>query len=495
VPLDQQLSVIADKIAALPNPTQQTAAAMRIFGEAGADMLPILQQGAAGIEELRQRADALGVTLSPNTVGALAAANSAITDLHASTHAFWMELASEGAPALSSFTNAVVKNMTDLRQMTDAKFGIGDSQSQIQGLVAQAQELSDRIDNLNSRKGWLSTLFDAPLIRSDTSLLGDLTKQIADAEAKLASATVQKPYTPDELQPVDVGASYIDHSIDLRPLTDVTVTVTKTLTDYMQQYYNSLDDMSKTDVERTVDDWNTKEDAVKQLLADGVISATEAATRIQALNEQFLQPVAVTAQYIVKTAKANYDEMDKYARTAANSIQQEFASFLADPSIASFKAMGVAWLQTIEKMVADAAAQDLFGALFKGGNSQSSGLEGLLGSLLGGAFGGGVNSAALGASASAAVDTADFSGLPGFANGGSFDTGGSGGTDSQLVAFKSTPGEHVQVGTGSGGDVYITNQVTVTSPEVTKSDVIQAMQLTQTSTVAKLQDMKRRNQF
>lgn len=46
-------------------------------------------------------------------------------------------------------------------------------------------------------------------------------------------------------------------------------------------------------------------------------------------------------------------------------------------------------------------------------------------------------------------------GLPGFANGGSFTVGGSGGTDSKLVAFRATPGERVDVSTPNqqrGGD-------------------------------------------
>ena len=37
--------------------------------------------------------------------------------------------------------------------------------------------------------------------------------------------------------------------------------------------------------------------------------------------------------------------------------------------------------------------------------------------------------------------------FPGFASGGSFTVGGSGGTDSQLVAFNATPGERVAVST------------------------------------------------
>lgn len=45
--------------------------------------------------------------------------------------------------------------------------------------------------------------------------------------------------------------------------------------------------------------------------------------------------------------------------------------------------------------------------------------------------------------------------LFGFASGGSFDVGGNGGTDSQFVQFKATPGEHVSVGQEGGGDVKV----------------------------------------
>ncbi|MCI0558864.1 MAG: hypothetical protein MN733_10245, partial [Nitrososphaera sp.] len=41
--------------------------------------------------------------------------------------------------------------------------------------------------------------------------------------------------------------------------------------------------------------------------------------------------------------------------------------------------------------------------------------------------------------------------LPGFASGGSFTVGGKGGTDSQMVAFRASPGEPVKVGSGAGG--------------------------------------------
>lgn len=86
--------------------------------------------------------------------------------------------------------------------------------------------------------------------------------------------------------------------------------------------------------------------------------------------------------------------------------------------------------------------------------SSSGGLLGILGSLFGGGGGGG---ASIGGGAGI-FDPGGGTLFPPFANGGSFDVGGMGGTDSQTVAFRATPGEHVQVGgKGGGGGSQIVN--------------------------------------
>lgn len=483
VPLDQKLDIIANRIAALPGPAQQTAAAMRIFGMAGADLLPILQQGAAGLDAFRARADSLGLTLSTDTVESLAKASSAITDMKLSTHALWMELSGDIAPAVTSFANTITKSLVQMRNTFDSITGAGSAQSQIAGLNAQAKELEDRINRLKGRSGWLANLIDANLIKDYTDLLDKLRQKIT-------------ALTP--LEPVTVTAT--KSVAPTEDLTDVLVRAAKINEDFMQQYYDRLNTMSQTDVETTVAAWDAKENAARQALAEGIIDVTEFQARMESMNDQFLQPVDVTAKTIAGNVRTVFADMQKYGETAATSIQASFANFLEDPSITGFKAMGLAWLQTLDKMVADAAAADVFKALF-GDNTPTSGLSGLLSSGLGALFGGGGGglsvgaSAALDASASSSIDSA-LGGILGFANGGSFNVGGSGGTDSQLVAFKATPGENVQVGGGGNSSpITIQNYVTVTSPQVTKADVLGAMQQTQASTVAKLQDMKRRRQF
>ena len=70
--------------------------------------------------------------------------------------------------------------------------------------------------------------------------------------------------------------------------------------------------------------------------------------------------------------------------------------------------------------------------------------------------GSGIDLSGFGGAVSGAWDW--FKGLFGFQYGGSFVVGGSGGPDSQLVAFKATPGEQVTVGNGGGTSINFTIQ-------------------------------------
>lgn len=87
--------------------------------------------------------------------------------------------------------------------------------------------------------------------------------------------------------------------------------------------------------------------------------------------------------------------------------------------------------------------------------------------------------------------------LFGFANGGSFTVGGAGGTDSQVVAFKATPGEEVSIrtpGQQSEGGVTI-QQYIYPSPGVSMADLATAMVQAKNAAVAEIVGMRRRGAF
>jgi len=61
---EEQFKLIADRLAAIEDPTIKAAAAMQLFGRSGTQLLPMLAGGAAGIEELQEQARKLGLTIS-----------------------------------------------------------------------------------------------------------------------------------------------------------------------------------------------------------------------------------------------------------------------------------------------------------------------------------------------------------------------------------------------------------------------------------------------
>lgn len=72
---------VAESIAAMDDPTAQAALAMRVFGRSGAELLPLLKKGGEGIDELMQRAEALGLVMSEEAARDAERFKDAINDL------------------------------------------------------------------------------------------------------------------------------------------------------------------------------------------------------------------------------------------------------------------------------------------------------------------------------------------------------------------------------------------------------------------------------
>lgn len=69
--LDQNFEVIAEAFRKMPDGADKAAAAMKIFGKSGVELIPLLNEGQAGIVKLREEAHELGGVIDNQTAAAL----------------------------------------------------------------------------------------------------------------------------------------------------------------------------------------------------------------------------------------------------------------------------------------------------------------------------------------------------------------------------------------------------------------------------------------
>lgn len=100
LPLEQQLIAIAAGFERVRNPADQTRIAMDLFGKAGAELVPFLQQGPKGLADLANEADRLGITLNGQTIGAIGAADQALKKLKATVDSFFQRALGDIALAI-----------------------------------------------------------------------------------------------------------------------------------------------------------------------------------------------------------------------------------------------------------------------------------------------------------------------------------------------------------------------------------------------------------
>lgn len=104
---DQQFERIADGIAAIADPAKKTAAAMGVFGRSGADLIPLLNGGAKGLQDMRARARELGLTMSTDSAKAGAQLADAFDELQMVTARTAAKIGEAFAPAMKAAIDIV----------------------------------------------------------------------------------------------------------------------------------------------------------------------------------------------------------------------------------------------------------------------------------------------------------------------------------------------------------------------------------------------------
>jgi hypothetical protein len=106
---EQQFSEIGQAISQLPTAADRAAAAVAIFGKQGAALAPLFREGAASIEELRARAERLGIIISETQVNNVADMNDAFDLVAATINGIVGQVIGNLAPAVTAVTNEFLR--------------------------------------------------------------------------------------------------------------------------------------------------------------------------------------------------------------------------------------------------------------------------------------------------------------------------------------------------------------------------------------------------
>jgi len=214
---DQQFMLIARALSNVHNPAMQADMALKIFGRSGTDMLPMLADGADGLDKLMQKAKDLGVVFSKDGAESAETLSRALASVKASVQGLANEIGSTLAPvitdAVANITN-IIKSITDwakahpelAKNLTIITAGVGALLAQLGPLLITLPLLAAGFQILLGPAGWVILAIEAlaaaaiflilnwAKVKLFFSDLWDLIKVIFANAVKFISNTVLLPF-------------------------------------------------------------------------------------------------------------------------------------------------------------------------------------------------------------------------------------------------------------------------------------------------------------
>lgn len=123
---EQAFNAVVTAIGKLPNPAQQAAAAVGLFGKSGVELVPIFQEGATYLQQMTAEAKRLGIVLQPQQTAGIAALDDSLQKTQLTLQAFSARVLAELAPALTTAAEnaATFIASIDLKAVANAVAGV-----------------------------------------------------------------------------------------------------------------------------------------------------------------------------------------------------------------------------------------------------------------------------------------------------------------------------------------------------------------------------------
>lgn len=462
-PTSAILAEVADKFASYKDGATKTALAMELFGKSGAQMIPLLNGGSVALSQASDEASRFGLIVNQEAAAAAEQFNDNITRLEAAGGGLANQIAQTLAPELGHLTDEMVSFAQTGEVVNQVSGATAAVMSEVARFVIEASSAWAELTTWANAAGSSFSALKNGDISGAASAWTDAATKVneiwADTERRVNSVV------NGGVQSVNLLGKGDFPSVKKEAPSFVTGNASgknrpkKTKTPKRDEYQEALRDQEAE--LRNIGKSNLTI-AINNRLRDAGVTAMSKAGLVIAANET----------KIYRLTKA--EEMEAEASAWAIEKQSELFDAkmeLADMSMSALdgwidrtESLGDAMKSLGNDLLKAARNAALFGtgplaSLF--GTSDSKGLFGSLFNsgthpIYGGGTGGGFLSS--------------VGKLFGFASGGSFNVGGSGGIDSQLVAFRASPNERVTVTKpdqnvrGGGTSVTIIDQRTNAPP-------------------------------
>jgi hypothetical protein len=156
---EQQFSAISDAISGLPTAADRAAAAVEIFGKQGAALAPLFREGAESIEDLRERAQRLGIIVDETQLSNIGAMNDAFDLARATVEGIAGQVIGNLAPAVTGVVDQFLKFIEEWNG-AEGRGGTGIANAISEILLDGAQVLADVFDSLTGYLTGFSIGFD-----------------------------------------------------------------------------------------------------------------------------------------------------------------------------------------------------------------------------------------------------------------------------------------------------------------------------------------------
>lgn len=429
---DKVLLEVADKFAGYKDGANKAALAQDLFGKSGAKLIPLLNSGRAGITDLTQQAQRLGLVMSSEAAAAADQFNDNLTVLAGVSRGMANQLATDLLPALNDIVGlmidladnsdtasihtsglgTVLKTLTSLALAAGSELAVAGTKLGAYAAAAQQAatgEFSAALQILKDSDADIDAMRAKTESRIDKLWSGEFGQNGAAAAQTAEKVRVALERTSTETDKASKAAENAAKAIDkqIQSLKEQAATVGMTTTQ-TTLYKLAQDGATESQLRsakaalEVVDAYEKSQKAVKDhkertenlqrvqesTFTDGQKLLNDYQKSVETLRTSLVAGDIDQTQYdhimdgldegLTKSQDklaGTKDAMSVFADEAARNMQGAFADFLFDPFADGTDGMLQGFGKMIQRMVAEAAAAQIMDSLF-GAVSKDTGSRG-----------------------------------------------------------------------------------------------------------------------